>query len=145
MSPEMIPELQEKWNDYEATEHDPSSSCWWIPDIYRDTPIKIVSVVLHYLKILCKIHAVIEECKNSGKHFSSAVIVSGCHVVPFVHQIWFWWDRLSKPCTSLCQKQWSPSPLLLPFVLPSVCWLQYWFGFWASRFSSLIWLKINYF
>lgn len=109
------------------------------------TPFKSVSVVLCYLKILCKICDVLEECKNSGMCFSSAVTVSSCHLVQFVHQIWFWWDRLSKPYTSLCQKQWSPSPLLLPFILPSMCWLQYWFGLWASRFSSLNWLETDYF
>lgn len=54
---------------------------------YLDKPIKSVSVVLCYLKILCKIHAVIEECKNSGKRSSSAVTVSSWHVVPLVHQI----------------------------------------------------------
>lgn len=116
-----------------------------LTSLYFDTPFKNLSVVLCYLKILCKIHAVIEECKNSGMCFGSAGTVSSWHVVPFVHQIWFWWDRLSEPCTSLCQKQWSPSPLLFPFVLPSMGWLQYWFGLWESRFSSLNWLEINYF
>jgi len=74
----------------------------FLTSLCLDTPIKSISVVLRYLKILCKIRAVIEECKNSGKCFSTAVTVSSWHVVLFVHQRCFWWDRPGKPCTSLC-------------------------------------------
>lgn len=45
----------------------------FVTSLYLDTLIKSIKVVLRYLKFPCKINAAIEECKNSGKRFSSAV------------------------------------------------------------------------
>lgn len=45
----------------------------FVTSLYLDTLIKSIKVVLCYLKFPCKINPVIEECKNSGKCFSSAV------------------------------------------------------------------------
>lgn len=56
----------------------------FVTSLYLDTPIKSVSVVLHYLKFLCKINPVIEECENSGKRFSAADLLwlACCPVCP---------------------------------------------------------------
>lgn len=72
-----------------------------------------------------------KNVKSSGQFFSSAVTAI-CMFSPLCSSYGFD-ETLSKPCTLLCQKQWFPSALLLPFVLPSVCWFQQWLDLWARR------------
>lgn len=63
-----------------------------------------------------------KNVKSSGKFFSSAV-AAAC-LFSHLSTSYGFDETLSKLCALLCRKQWSPSAVLLLFILPSVYWFQ---------------------
>lgn len=76
--------------------------------------------------------------RSSGKFFSSAA--SAICMFSDLSTSHGFDETLSKPCTLLCWKQWSPSAIHTPFfvLVPAVIWP-------LGKQSSLICLKTNYF